>query len=80
MVIEVKREAPQKSTAAKQSRTSRSASANESAPVDTPPKRTRAPNGTFDRTAYQREYMRDVKFAKAENLTVNEWRKKHGKR
>ena len=35
MVIEVKREAPQKSTAAKQSRTSRSASANESAPVDT---------------------------------------------
>lgn len=77
MVIEIKREAPQKSTAAKQSRTSRRASANESAPVDAPPKPKRAPNGTFNRTEYQRLYMqakREMALAGVEGMTVKQWR------
>jgi hypothetical protein len=47
---------------------------------DTPPKpkiRTRAPNGTFNRTEYQRLYMqakREMKMAGVEGVTVKEWR------
>mgnify|MGYP001594513146 CR=1 FL=1 len=33
----------------------------------------------FDRNAYQRQYMADQKLAKAEGLTVKQWREKHGK-
>ena len=67
MAIEIKRNEPQKTPRAKREKPAKS--------EDTPtPKRTRAPNGTFDRTAYQREYMRDVKLAKAEGMTVKQWR------
>lgn len=31
----------------------------------------------FDRTSYQRDYMRDLHKAKAEGLTVKQWREKH---
>lgn len=33
----------------------------------------------FDRNAYQAAYMRDLPFAKAEGLTIKQWRVKHGK-
>lgn len=33
----------------------------------------------FNRTAYQREYMRDLPKAKSEGLTVKQWRDLHGK-
>lgn len=35
--------------------------------------------GSFDRGVYQREYMRDLPKAKAEGLTVKQWREKHSK-
>lgn len=31
----------------------------------------------FDRNAYQRQYMADQKLARAEGLTVKQWREKH---
>ena len=34
------------------------------------------PRGTFDRGKYQREYMRDLPKARAEGLTVKQWRDK----
>lgn len=36
-----------------------------------------AVRSNFDRTTYQREYMRDLPRAKAEGLTVKQWREKH---
>lgn len=37
------------------------------------------PKPSFDRTTYQRDYMRDLPKARAEGLTVKVWRQKHGK-
>lgn len=45
------------------------------APARAVPKST-APSA-FNRNAYQRQYMADQKFAKAEGLTVAQWRKKN---
>jgi hypothetical protein len=64
MVIEIKRNDPPKKVKA-------------TAEKLTTPKPKRAPNGTFNRTEYQRLYMqakREMKMAGVEGVTVKEWR------
>jgi len=39
------------------------------APSESPPKRKRAPKGTFDKVAYQRDYMRKRRKAERERST-----------
>ena len=82
MVIEIKRETPQLANIDKLAKIAKEATDRANA-AEARVKELEAQLsksvGRFDRNAYQREYMRDVKFAKAEGLTVYEWRKKHGK-
>lgn len=42
------------------------------------PSKKRAKRGTFDRVSYQKAYMADLPLAKAEGLTVAEYRKRKG--
>jgi len=75
MVIEIKREAPKK--ARKGATYIPKWEVDTPSPVDTPPKPKRAPNGTFNRTEYQRLYMqakREMKLAGVEGMTVKQWR------
>jgi hypothetical protein len=64
MVIEIKRNDPPKKVKA-------------TAEKLTPPKPKRAPNGTFNRTEYQRLYMqakREMALAGVTGMTVKQWR------
>lgn len=42
--------------------------------TDAADRKSRGPNGSFDRGKYQREYMRDVLHAKKVGMTVRQWR------
>jgi hypothetical protein len=76
MVIEIKREVTHKSPVRKNKLVANSAS-DAARLIDHKPKsRTRAPNGTFDRTEYQRLYMqakREMKRAGVDGVTVKQW-------